>query len=1790
MAGEAPRKYRPVKTPTVLQMESAECGAAALGIILEYHGRYVPLDILRDDCGVSRDGSNAFYIKEAARRYGLEVKAIRKPAGGLFTRQPPFIVLWQWNHFLVVEGKARSKIHLNDPACGRRTVGHEEFARSYSEIALTFTPGPDFQARGRRPSAIRGLARRLAGSKSALLFVILAGLALVIPTLVTAAYQRVFVDEILVQNHRDWLRPLLIAMALTALVRLAAVALQQVYLTRLETRLGLTESVRFLEHVLRLPVSFFQHRFAGDIVGRIMSSARVARLISGELATTAVSLLTLVFFVAAMLPQDAILTAVGVAIGSLNLLALRWFSRWRIDQNRSIEQIRGRLWAGVMWAIQIIETVKATGSESDLIVRWTGDQARVVTAEQQLGAYDSLLIAIPPLLSTLTTIVVLGLGGYHVSTGTLKIGALVAFQSLLASFNQPFRDLARLGAEVQELRADLDRIDDVRHHRIDPVLQPTSASTEYMDTLARREQRKVLPRLTGHLELRAVTFGYNRTVEEPLIKEFSLTVRPGQRIALVGSSGSGKTTLARLITGLYQPWSGAVLHDGRRIEEIPRELFVNSVALVDERIAMFQGSVRDNLTLWDERISSERLIQAGLGAAIHRDLLLRRGGYDAAVAEGARNFSGGQRQRLEIARSLVRDPSLLVLDEATSALDPRTESLVDDHLRRLGCTCLIIAHRLSTIRDCDEIIVLSGGRVVQRGTHDQLIRLEGGEYASLHAGQELPPRLGSRHAVQHPSAARTAITTASVTAGDRSSFAPRVEVARAEANSHVPAYRAGVDNLASPMFLIEELLPYSQPAETAANRPLPLDDPEAVWWITSGQVDVFFTLQGLGGEPGRRRHLCRVEEGGSIFSLSGVRGHSGGGLLAVGVGTAHLLKFARGDLIRLSFEENLAGQVALMIEDWILRLGRALGHSIPSIDRDELSSGGIVELPAGGRFGIREGVAWVRRQGGQAFFLDDLPLPVTEHEARFPITEHLWLAAGECCRVSVCGTVHMIQSGDPWAGLMDFHRAVLDDIGRTQEREARRRWTELQQAVAGERALLREFSDRLAAVANEAAATPDGPREGRGLLAACRAIGRELGIEVRAPRMSSDDASDEAAESLGEIARASGFHVRQVALPQGWATGLGGEPLLARLADESDRPVALIPSGAIGPRRATRYEVFDPVMDRRRPLNEALSRRIAPIGWMFYRTLPDHPLGLPDLLRFSLPGVHREARLVLALAILGGLLGLAVPIASGVLLDQVIPEVDFPGMGPDTPGSGKVRLLTLCLFLAALAVSIAVFQVIEGLTLLRIEGKIVPALVPAVWDRLLRLPTRFFAEYSSGDLALRAMGLSAIFKKVSGAVVTTLVTGLISFFNLVLMFWYSWRLGAIVGALLSILLAATFILLAGQLRQEARIRTVEGSIIGFLLELVGGITKLRIAGAENRAFGRWAGRHAEQIALVLRARRYSNRLHLLYAVFPAMIAIVIYAGTIYLDPSRLSPGSFLALSIAAANVTTSILAVGLTLMGLLDLPPHYARVRPILEARPEFPAAVAEPVRLGGALALNAVSFHYPGQDDGSRVLDDVSLQVRPGEFVAVVGASGSGKSTILRLLLGFEGPDRGTVTYDGRELATLDLREVRRQIGVVLQHAELMPGDLFSNIVGFDPALTLDDAWRAARLAGLEDEIRRLPMGMHTLVGEGGGNLSGGQRQRLLIARAIVRRPRILILDEATSALDNVNQAIVTESITRELKGVTRLVIAHRLTTVIYADRIYVMKKGRIVQAGNFEQLLAEPGPFQEQVHRQAL
>jgi NHLM bacteriocin system ABC transporter peptidase/ATP-binding protein len=714
------RPPKRVKTPTLLQMEATECGAASLGIILGYWGKIVPLEELRLACGISRDGSKASNIVKAARQYGLTTKGLRREPDQLRAMKPPMILHWGFDHFLVLEGFDKNRVYLNDPAEGPRVVSPQELDQSFSGVVLTFECGPDFQKGGTRPSLIRGLRKRLAGSEIGLTYVILASLALVIPGLVIPFFTKTFIDRYLVGGQADWVGALLIGMALTAALRASLTWLQQHYLARLETRMALTTSSQFFWHILHLPIEFYMQRFGGEIGSRVGINDHVAQLLSGQLATTVLNVIMIVFYAAIMFQYDAVLTLVGILIAALNLAALSYVSRKRVDGNRKLLQERGKLIGTSMNGLQVIETIKAGGMETDFFSRWAGYQAKLLNAEQGLAVYTQLLSAAPPFLAALSSIAIISIGGLRVIQGSLTVGMLVAFQSLMASFIEPVNKLMDLGGQLQEAEGDMNRLDDVLHYQVDPRMFETPAEAEGADATTK---------LSGHLELKNIAFGYSR-LDPPLIENFSLALRPGERIALVGGSGSGKSTIAKVVCGLYAPWRGDILFDGVSRNQLPRRRITNSLAMVDQDIFVFEGTLRDNLTLWDSSVPESNIIQAAKDASIHEDISARTNGYDSLIEEGGRNFSGGQRQRLEIARALVNNPTILVLDEATSALDPITEKIIDENLRRRGCACLIIAHRLSTIRDCDEIIVLERGKVVQRGTHEQMIKTSG-PYARL---------------------------------------------------------------------------------------------------------------------------------------------------------------------------------------------------------------------------------------------------------------------------------------------------------------------------------------------------------------------------------------------------------------------------------------------------------------------------------------------------------------------------------------------------------------------------------------------------------------------------------------------------------------------------------------------------------------------------------------------------------------------------------------------------------------------------------------------------------------------------------------------------------------------------------------------------------------------------------------------------------------------------------------------------------------------------------------------------
>jgi len=713
------RKQRRRRVPSILQFEASECGAASLAMILAFFGAWVPLEQLRVACGVSRDGVKASNMLKAARGLGLAAKGFKKEIDTLAELPWPVVLYWNFNHFVVFEGFANGQAWINDPARGPRSVSMQEFDRSFTGLALAFERGPDFVRTSKPAGVITGLAARLSGSKKAFAFIMLVSLALVVPGVVIPAFAKAFVDGIIVEHQDRWLIPLLIIMTLAAIVNGLLTLVQQRVLVKLETKLAVVGASRFVWHVMRLPMSFFTQRHTGEISNRIAANDRVAKLLSGQFATTLVDLGTAFFFAVVMLTYDVVLGALVVGLAIPNYFILRALRRRMIQSSRTALSETGKLGAASIGAIHNIETVKASGLEWQAFERWSGYHANVINAMRQVGSQSVVFSVIPSLLKGLTVAAILGLGAWRVITGILTIGDLVAFQLLAQSFTAPIGRFVGLGGMISSIRADLQRIEDALRNEVDPAVGVSQ----------KEAPAEPLAAMRGEVEVVDLSFGYSR-LEPPLLEGANIRLAPGMRVAIVGGSGSGKSTLGRLICGLLEPWTGEILFDGRPSRNISQTDRARSLAYVDQDVFLFAGTVRDNLTLWNRSRPEEDITRALADAAILDDVSVRPGQLAAVVEEGGKNFSGGQRQRLEIARALVSNPAILVLDEATAALDASTEKIIDDNLRRRGCTCIIIAHRLSTIRDCDEIIVLKRGKVVERGTHENLMVLEG-EYANL---------------------------------------------------------------------------------------------------------------------------------------------------------------------------------------------------------------------------------------------------------------------------------------------------------------------------------------------------------------------------------------------------------------------------------------------------------------------------------------------------------------------------------------------------------------------------------------------------------------------------------------------------------------------------------------------------------------------------------------------------------------------------------------------------------------------------------------------------------------------------------------------------------------------------------------------------------------------------------------------------------------------------------------------------------------------------------------------------
>ncbi|MFJ6572630.1 NHLP family bacteriocin export ABC transporter peptidase/permease/ATPase subunit [Streptomyces sp. NPDC091292] len=714
------RTAKAVRTPTVLQMEAVECGAAALAMVLGHHGRHVPLEELRIACGVSRDGSRAGNLLKAARSYGLRAKGMQMDTAALAALPAPAILFWDFNHYVVHDGMGRRfgrrGVYINDPGKGRRFVPMEDFDTSFTGIVLVFERGDDFRKGGRRPGVLGGVPGRLSGTSGTMPAAVLASLLLVAVGAAVPALSRTYIDEFLIGGQSSLLGVLFAGMAVMVLLTAVLTWLQQGNLLRGRLISSTLTSARFLRHLLRLPVTFFAQRSPADLVQRLQSNDAVAETLARDLTAAGVDAVVVLLYAVLLWTYDPQLTLVGVAVALLNVAAMRWAVRLRATRTQKLRADVARLTNTSYTGLQLIETMKATGGEHGYFRRWAGQHAVTLDEQQRLGVPTAWLGVVAPTLATLNSALILWIGGLRAVDGQISIGLLVAFQALVTRFTAPITRLNGVAGRIQDFAADVARLKDVENFPADSLYaRPGGAASTR--------------RLAGHVVLENITFGYS-PLDKPLLTGFSLSVGPGQQVALVGGSGSGKSTVSRLISGLYSPWEGTIRIDGQRIDELSRGALAASVSFVDQDVFLFEGSVRDNVALWDPSIPDEAVVDVLRDAALYDVVARRPGGIHSRVEQDGRNFSGGQRQRLEIARALVRRPSVLVLDEVTSALDAETEQVVIDNLRRRGCACVVIAHRLSTVRDSDEIVVLRHGVVVERGRHDALLAA-GGPYAEL---------------------------------------------------------------------------------------------------------------------------------------------------------------------------------------------------------------------------------------------------------------------------------------------------------------------------------------------------------------------------------------------------------------------------------------------------------------------------------------------------------------------------------------------------------------------------------------------------------------------------------------------------------------------------------------------------------------------------------------------------------------------------------------------------------------------------------------------------------------------------------------------------------------------------------------------------------------------------------------------------------------------------------------------------------------------------------------------------
>ena len=966
------------------------------------------------------------------------------------------------------------------------------------------------------------------------------------------------------------------------------------------------------------------------------------------------------------------------------------------------------------------------------------------------------------------------------------------------------------------------------------------------------------------------------------------------------------------------------------------------------------------------------------------------------------------------------------------------------------------------------------------------------------------------------------------------------------------------------MQTVYDLIESINPA-TPAPKLFWIDDPHTIYLVKSGGLDIFLQGRDAQGDPvGARHHVYRVVKGQLALGLDFSHLPKGWGAVAVRLPGTTFSKLATDEFARTFLMPELASEALGLIRDWVS--ASAFGTINPMLPKQyrSLQSGASVEAEPQEILSPGEPIVWARVREGKVLWSGHEAFAVDGDSGPFPLTRDNFLSVESKSLVDVLDPLTLTADGAIWQSMQLHLRFVLRYALLVRDEVANAENVRLQAMEGDSLVQTREAMARLMGIARQRIDDGPAPKSGTQLLEALKAIGDRQGMVFKLPPAAEAEALER--NPVETVCATSEIRYRQVALKEEWWTTDNG-PLLATIG-ESKQWVALLPVAD------KRYELFNPISGQRQALDQEVSKTLGAFGYAFYRPFPRKALDPIHLVVFGLHGLWRDVYWVLGLSMLAGLLGMMTPIATGKLIDSLIPSADVTA----------IWQMVGALFAAAVASTM--FGLATSIAMLRIESKMDGSVQSAVWDRVLKLPVPFFRLYSTGDLAMRISGINTIRHALSGATVHTLLAGIFSIFNYFVLFYYSVKLAGVATVMVLGALMLTVVIGFLKLRYERQLAEVMGKLSGATFQYLHGITKIRVASAESRVFSRWAEQYSNFRSISFKAQHLANIEHTFFAGYPLIITASFFAVVgMFLfkdEATRMSVGQFIAFNAAFGAFFGGMISLIETGLGLLNLIPVYERAKPILHALPEVSESKVHPGLMQGGIEVAKLGFQY---GLGAQILKDVSFTAQPGEYIALVGPSGSGKSTLLRLLLGFEKATSGTIYYDKQDIVDLDLNALRRQFGVVLQSGQLMPADIFNNIIG--PAnLTLEHAWEAARMVGLDEDIKKMPMGMYTVISDGASTFSGGQRQRIMIARAIVHRPRILFFDEATSALDNHTQAIVTASLDK-MKA-TRIVIAHRLSTVIKADRILVLQDGRIVQDGNYKELIKVPGLFQDLATRQ--